>query len=399
MYELKCINKTMKTLLITENFPPKVGGSGRWFWEIYSRMDNENYLVAAGNYPIAHNFDMVQGLQCMRWPLTLGNWGITSFASINNYLVLFFKMRDAVKTHQIEAIHCGRGLPEGLLGWLAWKWFGFPYLCYVHGEELPTYHSSREYKFLSQLVYANAHRIIVNSANTQMSFITHTGISDTVRIMHPGVDTTYFTPKVRDEVLSRQLGWSGRKIILTVGRLQKRKGHDHVIMAMNQIREYIPDVLYVIAGDGEERRYLEELVVAEHLQDHVQFMGKIDDATMLACYQQCDIFVLANREVDGDFEGFGMVLVEAQACGKPVIAGKSGGTAETMLLGETGLLMDTERPEAIADAVINLMINEKKLISMGQRAVSWVRSSFDWNQLVIQAESIFVELGSHRDAR
>lgn len=389
----------MKTLLLTEIFPPRVGGSGRWFWEIYSRLDNENYLVAAGNDTAAHEFDMAQSLQCMRWPLTLGSWGITSFASIKNYLILFFKLRTAVKTHQIEAIHCGRGLPEGLLGWLAWKWFGIPYLCYVHGEELPTYRSSREYKFLSQLVYLNAHRIIVNSANTQTSFITHTGIADTVRKMHPGVDTAYFTPKEKNEELCRQLGWSGRKVILTVGRLQKRKGHDHVILAMNQVLERIPNALYVIVGDGEERGALEKLVIAEHLQDHVQFMGKIDDATMLACYQQCDLFVLANREVDGDFEGFGMVLVEAQACGKPVIAGESGGTAETMSLGETGLLVDTERPKAIADAVIYLMINKKILESMGQRAVLWVRSSFDWNQLVIQADSIFAELESHRATR
>jgi len=383
---------TMKTLLLTENFPPKVGGSGRWFWELYSRMDHENYLVAAGNDPDAHDFDMAHGLQCMRWPLTLINWGITSFTSIKDYLNLFFLMRAAVKTNRIDTIHCGRGLPEGLLGWLAWKWFGIPYLCYVHGEELPTYHSSKEYKFLSQLVYANAHRIVVNSANTRMSLIAHTGIADTVRIMHPGVDTTYFMPKERDEELCRQLGWSGRKVILTVGRLQKRKGHDHVILAMKRIREHIPNVLYVIAGEGEERSFLEGLVVADHLQEHVQFLGKVDDTTILACYQQCDLFVLANREVDGDFEGFGMVLVEAQACGKPVIAGKSGGTAETMIPGETGLLVDAEWPEAIADAVVQLLGDDEKLISMGRQAEEWVRGNFDWQVLVLQAEQIFSEL-------
>lgn len=382
----------MKVLLISEIFPPKVGGSGRWFWEIYSRMDREKYLVAVGNAPHAHDFDKTHCVKCFRWPLTIGNWGISSLSSIQSYIKLLSLLRSVVKKHHVEAIHCGRGLPEGLLGWLAWKWFDIPYLSYVHGEELPAYHSSREYKFLSQLVYTRAHRIIVNSANTQRSFVAHTGIEETVRIMHPGVDTTYFVPKEKDEALCRQLGWNGRKVILTVGRLQKRKGHDHVILGMNRIREQNPDVLYAIAGDGEERSYLEGLVAAEHLEEHVQFLGKVDDKAMLACYQQCDLFVLANREVDGDFEGFGMVLVEAQACGKPVIAGKSGGTAETMIPGETGLLIDAESSEDIADAVMQLLGDDERLSIMGANAVGWVRGKFDWQVLMLQAEQIFSEL-------
>lgn len=382
----------MKALLLSENWPPKVGGSGRWFWEVYSRVDRDNYFVAAGNDLLAHDFDKINEVKCMRWPLSVNCCGILSFSSIRVYLKLFLLLRAAIKYHQIEAIHCGRGLPEGFLGWLAWKWLGVPYLCYVHGEELPTYHSSREFKFLSKLVYRNARCIVVNSGNTRKSFISYTGIVDTVYVMHPGVDTTYFIPKARDEEIRRQILWSGRKVILTVGRLQKRKGHDHVILAMRCVRERIPDALYAIAGDGEERQYLESLVVAEGLQDHVQFLGQVDDLLMLSCYQQCDLFVLANREVDGDFEGFGMVLVEAQACGKPVLAGRSGGTAETMMPGETGVLVDAEKPEAIAQVIIDLLLDDTKLQHMGQCAAEWAQSKFDWRELVVQAEKTFTKL-------
>jgi phosphatidyl-myo-inositol dimannoside synthase len=386
----------MNILLISEIYPPKVGGSGRWFWEIYSRLHSDHCIVAAGCDPFAEVFDATHSLQCERWPFTLGSWGITSFSSIKEYFVLFLLVRVAVKTHRVNAIHCGRGLPEGFLGWLAWKWFGIPYLCYVHGEELPTYHSSREYKFLSQLVYTSAKQIIVNSANTQRSFIAHTGIEETVCIMNPGVDTTYFTPMEKNEELRFNLGWSGRKVVLTVGRLQKRKGHDHVILAMNRIREQVPNVLYAIAGDGEERTFLEDLVAAEKLQDYVQFLGKVDEVTMLTCYQQSDLFVLANREVDSDFEGFGMVLVEAQACGKPVIAGKSGGTAETMIIGKTGLLVEADNPESIADGIVQLIMDDQKLMRMGLCAIEWVRSKFDWPVLVAEAEKIFSELSLRR---
>lgn len=382
----------MKTLLISEIFPPKVGGSGRWFWEIYSRLDCERYLVAAGKDPLDQDFDKIHTLQCVRWPLKLENWGITSFASIQDYIRLFILLHTYINKHHIDAIHCGRGLPEGLLGWLAWKWFAIPYLCYVHGEELPTYNSSREYKFLSQLVYSNAYRIIVNSLNTKKSFITNTCIINSIRVMNPGVDTTYFKPSERDEDICRQLGWSDRKVILTVGRLQKRKGHDHVILAMKLMNKRIPNVLYAIAGDGEERTFLEDLVATENIQDHVQFLGEVDDATMLNCYQQCDLFILANREVNGDFEGFGMVLVEAQACGKPVITGNSGGTAETMIPGETGLVINAEAPENIAQAIVELLTGGEKSIEMGNRGVVWVRQNLEWTALVAKAESIFAEL-------
>ena len=109
-----------------------------------------------------------------------------------------------------------------------------------------------------------------------------------------------------------------------------------MIRALRQIRQSIPDVLYSIVGDGKERQRLEVLAPTKELRDHVQFRGEASDAEMIECYQQCDLFALPNREVAGEFEGFGMVLLEAQACGKPVLAGTSGGTSETMRIPETG---------------------------------------------------------------
>lgn len=386
----------MKNLIISEIFPPMFGGSGRWFWDIYSRLDSGSTIFAVGATPHSHEFDQNHTNRCYRFSFDLPNWGVFSIAGFKAHLALFLKLRSLVKKEHITVIHCGRGLPEGLLGWFASKLFGIPYLCYVHGEELPTYHSSREYKLLSQMVYKNARLLIVNSQNTRQSVIHYTGITDTIRVMHPGVDSKYFVPVALDPSAREQLGWCGKRVILTVGRMQKRKGHDHVILSLNRIRQQIPDILYAIVGDGEEREYLENLVDAEGVREQVQFLGKIDDAQMLTCYQQCDLFILANREVDGDFEGFGMVLVEAQSCGKPVIAGDSGGTAETMIPNETGLVIDATRPDNIADAVVGLLNDPDKLDRMGNKAVSWVRDNLDWEALVIQAKGIFSELDQQR---
>ena len=125
------------------------------------------------------------------------------------------------------------------------------------------------------------------------------------------------------------------------------------------------------------KRLVEELNVS----DNVSFAGEISDAELIRAYQQCDLFVLPNREVDGDFEGFGMVLLEAQACGRPVLAGDSGGTAETMKRGETGLIVDCTSPEPLAEAVIDLLSNPTRLEQMGEAARTWVLERFDWSAL------------------
>src|SRR5205814_1805956 len=106
------------------------------------------------------------------------------------------------------------------------------------------------------------------------------------------------------------------------------------------------------------------------------------------CYQQCDLFVLPNREVNGDFEGFGMVLVEAQACGKPVIAGDSGGTRETMRPGETGLLVNCEGPELLANEVSELLLDRARREQMGSAARCWAEEQFDWQRLAARMKNV-----------
>ncbi|MCG8585916.1 MAG: glycosyltransferase, partial [Pirellulales bacterium] len=180
-----------------------------------------------------------------------------------------------------------------------------------------------------------------------------------------------------------------RPVVLTVGRLQQRKGHDRMILALHELKNRVPDVLYAIVGDGERRQYLEELVSREGLADHVHFLGELEDDQIIECYQQCDVFLLPNREVAGDTEGFGIVLVEAQSCGKPVVAGDSGGTVEAMLEPETGFIVDCREPKSIADTVGALLVDEERRVRMGIAARQWVVANLDWSPLVKLAREMF----------
>ena len=124
------------------------------------------------------------------------------------------------------------------------------------------------------------------------------------------------------------------------------------------------------------------------LQEHVQLLGELQDGPLIECYQQCDLFVLPNREVEGDIEGFGMVLVEAQACGKPVVAGSSGGTAETMAVGDSGRVIDCTKPETIASNIVDLLKAPEHLKRMGNAGRAYVQENFAWPALSAAAAEV-----------
>jgi len=389
---------SLRTLLVTANFPPGVGGSGRWFWELYRRLPREEFLVAAGEALGQEDVDRASDIRVVRLPLALREWGVHSPVAAWAYGRAVRSLLGMVRRERVEVVHSGRPLPEGLMALTVSTLAGIPYLCYVHGEEMNIAASSRELTWLARRVLGRAALVIGNSRNTETILRRDWRLSSQrLRVLHPGVDTQRFVPAPRDPEMRARLGWADRRVILTVGRLQRRKGHDHLIRALPAIRKQAPDVLYAIVGDGEEHTTLRELVRREGVTDAVQFLGELDDAMLVRCYQQCDLFVLPNREVDGDIEGFGIVLLEAQACGKPVVAGESGGTTETMRVGETGDIVDCSTVQPLIESVSGLLLDSGRRSRMGEAGRAWMVERFDWSVLSRQARQIFME--THRVAR
>jgi phosphatidylinositol alpha-1,6-mannosyltransferase len=381
-------------LLLSEIFPPRTGGSGRWFWEMYRRFPREDVVIAAGQSSAADAFDRTHDLRVHRLPLTMSAWGVKSFKGLWGYWRAARVLSKLVRREGVGMIHCGRCLPEGVMA-LVLKWrYKLPYLCYVHGEDVTTATYSREHAWLVRRVLANAETLIANSHNTAGLL---TGLwnipAAKVHVLHPGVDTRYFQPAEHNLCQREALGWGNRPVLLTVGRLQRRKGHDVLIRALRLIRRAVPNVLYSVVGDGEERARLEALVQEVGVAEHVQFQGETSDAQLLHCYQQCDVFVLPNRQEGKDIEGFGMVLLEAQSCGKPVVAGASGGTAETMRVPETGRVVDCKEPERLADLLSGMLIDRSLRQRMGHAGRAWTVSRFDWEALRTQAEGLFRSVG------
>lgn len=382
-----------RILLLSDIFPPKTGGSGRWFWEIYSRLPRNEFMVATGEDHRAADFDATHDLKLTRLPLEMRTRGIKNFGNFKQYLRMAKRVRRLVKHEGITAIHAARNLPEGFIAYLVKLWTGTPYLCYVHGEDVGVSATSRELAWMTRRLFSGASRVIANSNNTRSLLLNEWKLpEDKVTLLYPGVDTQRFTPQPANPRLREALGWQDRTVLLTVGRLQKRKGHDMLIKALPAIRQAHPNVLYAILGEGEELATLQAIAREHGVADHVQFMGEVTDERLMNCYQQCDLFVLPNRQVGRDFEGFGMVLLEAQACGKPVLAGASGGTAETMRQGETGFVVPCETPEPLAAKIVELLNDPLRLQTFGQAGRPWVCGKFDWNALSQEARTVFAQV-------
>jgi phosphatidyl-myo-inositol dimannoside synthase len=385
---------TRPTLLISDIFPPKTGGSGRWFWEIYRRLPRANYLVAAGEHPQQAAFDSEHDLRVVRLPLEMRNRALRNWTSFKHYLRTTRTVKRLVKQERVRMIHAARPLSEGLVARAVKMLTGVPYCCYTHGEDINVATTSRELRFLTKRVLRGATAIVANSTFTRDLLLKEWSIPpERIRLLHPGVDCDYFRPAAPDPEVRKRLGWDGRRVVLTVGRLQRRKGQDTMIEVVARLRERFPDLLYAIIGDGEERQRLTEMVSRLGVGDCVTFMGEVKDAELLHCYQQADVFALANRQIGKDIEGFGMVLLESQSCGRPVLTGASGGTVETLKPGESGVVVPCDRPDEPAATLAELLADRDRLDRMGKVGREWVAGKFDWPILAAEAQKTFEALG------
>ncbi len=378
-----------KTLLLTENFPPKEGGSGRWFWELYSRLPNDKVLIVANDTPEGREFDKTHELDIVRIELESTEWGLASTKGLGFYWETIRKVLKLVKEHGIEEVHCGRVIPEGVIARALKLLAGARYNCFVHGEDVETAATSREHSLLVKNVCKNASMLICNSENTA-NIVHKLGFDSGSKceVLHPGVDTSRFEVAAPDTSFRQQMGWSGKRVLLTVGRLQRRKGQDFLIKSMPALLKEFPDLFYAVVGRGECYDELISLVDQHELHDNVCVYPDMDDEALIKCYQQCDIFILPNRTIDNDIEGFGMVLVEAQVCGKPVIAGDSGGTRETMNIGKTGHIIDCSSTENLLNGLSPILRN-REIVDGEVDIADYAKNRFNWDQHVAKAKRLF----------
>lgn len=180
----------------------------------------------------------------------------------------------------------------------------------------------------------------------------------------------------RAAVLRASIGTA--PLIVTVARLVPHKGIDTVIRALPPVAREVPDVAYVVVGGGRDCERLRAIARTVGVEHRVRFAGHVDDDDVSAWLHACDVFALPSREHSPDVEGFGIVLLDAAACGRPVVAGRSGGIPDAVLDGRTGLLCDPDRTHTVANALIDVLCDRARAQALGAAARARVEQGFTW---------------------
>ncbi len=252
-------------------------------------------------------------------------------------------------------------------GWLFNRLaFKGPLVHFVHGEELAQRRGAEKRWFKHEQIRSLRqvdHIICVSRFTAER--VAESVHWDRISVLPNAVDVERFVPPADRDALRRQLGWEGHTVLLTVARLVERKGLDHVLMALRDARDLPENWLYVIGGKGPLEDRLREMVREMGLQDRVRFLGFVPDENLPGLYGAADLFIEPNREINGDTEGFGIVFLEANACGVPVIGGLAGGTADAIEHGITGLRVDGDDPAAVRRALSSLMNDSGRRATMG----------------------------------
>ena len=366
-------------LVITELFLPTKGGTAVWFDEVYRRLGGKEIHIVTADVPDAAQHDAAHPNVVHRLRLRRQWWMRPE--SLGIYAKLLAASLALGLRHRFDAVHAGRVLPEGLVGWLVARLTGCPLVIYSHGEELTTWRQAMKMRVMVW-TYRHADLVIANSEFTRDELVKIGVMPGRIALLYPGVDVDRFRPGLPCDDLKATLGLvPEEKLIVSVGRLSRRKGFDQLIRSLPLLLQRGLAVRYAMIGIGEDREYLQALADELGVSDRVHFLGHVASDDLPRWYNAADVAAMPNREIDGDTEGFGMVFLEAAACAKPTVAGLAGGTGAAVIDGVTGLRLDGGSTEAIADALGRLLGDPGLAKELGEQGHARALRDFSWQRV------------------
>ncbi len=274
---------------------------------------------------------------------------------------------------------------NGGVRWFSWMNNDFiklaPVINYIHGEELSIKPVGLFGKWLLKTQndsFPNVNLNLCVSSYTANKVI-EISPKAKVSVLTNFVDTERYYPTDNKLVLKAKHRLEDKISLICVCRLIKRKGVDDLLYALQKIkldRNKIYNVVLNVCGSGPELDSLRALSIKLGLAEVVEFHGFTDEAVMLELLQASDVFIMPNKTVDGDLEGFGLVFLEANACGLPVIGGRSGGVIDAIEDGVSGLLVEPGSIESITNTLIKLIDDQLYRDSLGQQGETRAQNDF-----------------------
>ena len=342
-----------RILLVTHEFPPVAGGIGTHCYEMAKHWASSATVTVATlateapRAPAEFPFSVVE-ISCPRgqgrrvWELARG-------------------LRRLVAASRPDLVYSGHWRATGVAVRLALAAVRRKpeYAQAVHGSEvlyLLQPDVPRGHGPLFRWTTSRAKRLIA-LGSYQGEILTRLGVErDRVLVSPEGVDVERFE-RVDERALAslrERHRLDGRFVILTVGRLVERKGQDTVLRALPGLTRSLPEVLYLVVGEGPYEGHLRSLARELGVEDSVIFCGRVPEDELVAYYHSCDVFVMMSRELPDDTEGFGIAFLEAAACGKPAIGGLSGGVPDAVVDGHTGILIEPTAVDRLIEVIVGL---------------------------------------------
>ena len=357
-------------LLVTNDFPPKVGGIQNYLWELWRRLPPGDAVVHTTPHAGAAAFDAAQPFTVIRSrePWLLPGPHLTR------------RVRRLARRHDVDLVVIDPALPAGLIG----PRLDLPYAVIVHGAETAIPARLAGTRRLLRGVLDGAAGVIAAGGYAARECERALGRPLAAHLVPPGVDTDRFMPHTAAERVEarRRLGLEPEvPTVVSVSRLVPRKGMDTLIRAASLLAQTHPDLQVAIVGTGRDRRRLARL--ADRLDAPVRFLGRVSDRDATDLYGCADTFAMLcrTRWRGLEQEGFGIVFLEASAAGVPQIAGRSGGAHEAVADGQTGIVLDPATPQSAAQAIGALLDDPARRQQMGDAARRRAEAGFSYDVL------------------
>ena len=364
----------MRHLLVTNDYPPKVGGIQSYLWEIYRRLPQDKVVVYTTPHPDSESFDQKQTHKIIRSKQRV----LLPTRQVAN------QIRSLAEVENIDFIMYDPAVPIGILG----PKIGIPYGVILHGAEVTIPGRVPIARSLIANVLQHAKLVVTAGDYSTKEAIRAAKQNLPVCVIPPGVDIDRFKPldeQARSTIRERFNFKDDDEVILTLSRLVPRKGMDVLISATSELVKTRPRAHLLIAGTGRDLRRLKAL--AQSTNAPVTFLGFVSDDQVAELYGMADVFGMICRVRWGGLEqeGFGIVFLEAAACGVPQIAGRSGGADEAVLEGETGFVVDNPTDSnAVKQALEKLLTDSETRKEMGRNSRARAEKEFSYDYLAIK---------------
>ena len=384
----------LRITLLTDVFLPQAGGSRFYYYNLFRRIALQDHVtLLTTRVPGWQAFDRREQTPTFRIKRRfqpLPNWSYSQLPKVAGTLLRAFT---SGLLRRPDVLHCGDLYPPALTGVILKKLLGIPFVAYCHGEDITLTGERRFQPKIRNLIYRSADAIVANGAFA-VGKLAEIGIpQNKVFKITPGLDTSVFFPQSAD-LLRERYGLKDELVLVTVARLIRRKGHARVLQAIAALGSDVPPLKYVIAGRGPQERLLRDLAAELRIEDKVIFAGFVAEEEINLHYNLADIVLMPNTEEEGDVEGFGMVFLEANAAGKPVIGGRSGGTADAVEDGVTGFLVSSADDGELVARLRQLLTDGDLRRSMGAAGLARVQTEFAWEPRAARLRKISADVAA-----